>query len=333
MKTLLLHLSKERDILAQKRRNIESLRTAMSSSSNEQGGTESMEDLEASFKDYWNRIIKKYQSSMYLNGEKDSGSTKGNHTLEWMFSITGITQTKEGTLSSTEGGVDDMSGNVEEKKKPRHSKRMTILPAPPLPTVAAHHSTHTEMMQRLQAEVTNLRTGLVESADLAGRGDSKRENKIGDGVFTSFMDEETNLTGLIGRFHEELEELDLILETELGKKREDVAVLYEQQQELFGGHEQERRYVSLVDQFELNYEVGWVIVSWFYSQRTNRGSDRCQSLLGNFLPFYKSRMGQMITQVGYKTFETLYIGIYSPLNLLKRRKKIYWMLMRRWRWK
>lgn len=221
-----------------------------------------MKDVEVSFKDYWDRIIKKYQSSLYMDGEKDAGSTKADHTLEWMFSIAGITQTKEGTLSSTEGGVDGANRNVEEKKKSRHSKRMTILPAPPLPTAAAHHFTHTEMMQRLQSEVANLRTGLVEPTDLAEReGESKQENKTPGGVFVSLMDEETNLTDLIGRFHEELEELDVVLEREFGKRREEIAVLYEQQQGQVEGHEEERRCVSVMDQFELNYEVRWFIVS------------------------------------------------------------------------
>jgi hypothetical protein len=324
MKTLFLGLSKERDDLAQKRRNIETLRIAMSSSSNGQGET-SMEDVEACFKDYWDRIIKKYQSSVYMDGEKDVGSTKGNHTLEWMFSIAGITQKKEGTLSPTEGDVDDI---VEEKKKPRESKRMTILPAPPLPTVAAHHSTHIEMIRRLQEEVTNLRTESVESPDLAQGGDSKRENKSGGGVFTSLMDEEANLTGLIGRFYEELEELEVILEKELGKRQEAVVALYEQQQQ---PAEQEKRWMSAVDQFELHYEVCWFIIYWLYAQRTDGGTARCQSLLGNCLPFYKSRMRQVIMQVEYKTFKTLYIGIYSPLNLLKRRRKIYWLKEMRWR--
>jgi hypothetical protein len=146
---------------------------------------------------------------------------------------------------------------VEEKKKPRHSKRMTILPAPPLPTVAAHHSTHTEMMRRLQEEVTNLRTRLVESTDLAEGGDLKRENKSGGGAFTSMMDEEANLTRLIGGFHEELEELEVILEKELEKRQEAIVALYEQQQQ---PAEQEKRWTSAVDQFELHYEVCWFIV-------------------------------------------------------------------------
>jgi hypothetical protein len=299
MKTLLLHLSKESDILAQKRRNIESLKTAMSSSSNEQGEKESMESVEASFKDYRDRIINKYHSSLYPDSEKDAGSTKGKHTLEWMFSFAGITQMKEGPLLYTEVGVDGTNGNVEEKKKPRHSKRMTVLPAPPLPTAAAHHFTRTEMMQRLQEEVANLRTGLAESTEFAERqGDSKRENKTGGGLFASLLDEEASLAGLMGRFHEELGELDLILERELGKRREEVAALYEQQRQV-ESHEQERRCVSAVDQFELNYEVRQFIVSWLYRQHTNGGSDRWLSLFRNCLPFYKSSKGQMITQVEY----------------------------------
>jgi hypothetical protein len=42
-------------------------------------------------------------------------------------------------------------------------------------------------------------------------------------------------------------------------------------------------------------------------------------------------MLQVIMQLECKTFKTHYIGIYSPLNLLKRRRKIYWLKETRWR--
>jgi len=147
-------------------------------------------------------------------------------------------------------------------------QRKTILPAPPLPTAAAHRSSHLDTLRAANDKLSNLR--MIHSS-------SPEENIIAENhemettiptsssvVYDSFVAEESTLSSTLKTFLLEIEELEDRLEKQLEIKQSLLVKAHKEHEQAVDGdntvnHRKYFRHSELrnpSEAFRLDFEVG-----------------------------------------------------------------------------
>jgi hypothetical protein len=176
----------------------------------------------------------------------EAGIGRNNSMLRWLFALAGASQRleeRDPLVVGQDGGemhpIDSRGGRKSAAASvsrvdcfyPLHThclQRKTILPAPPLPTVAAHHVSHVAALRVAKEKVSALRTIHNSSAGENAPSEDTRQLRNMDEIelqrsnsiiYDSLLGEETDFFDSLKGFVHEMAELEDRVEKELKIKQ------------------------------------------------------------------------------------------------------------------
>ncbi|KAG8800455.1 hypothetical protein FRC17_006874, partial [Serendipita sp. 399] len=212
IQALQLRIAGEEGSLSQRARRVAALQIP--------GSAESTQDLNLNdLQDSRLFLLEKIES------QDATSSTEG---LSWLFSSTNPSGTPlESDAPQTSNGKED-NPNTNKRRLTAVSpslpllfvsyvsKRKTILPPPPLPTAAAQHSSHIDLLKELEPRVNGFSLAKPDDAD---KGQNSTDHSTQElALFSSVKDQEASLSASLEQFRHEMIQLATLVDQQLQMK-------------------------------------------------------------------------------------------------------------------